>query len=130
MGHLLFRGGMLTAGRCTAWSLLLDTQSSCVVLLVVLGLVRCLRWKMGTKLGRSQLHGQTSRRLFADSVFFVFFTGSEHLTWTYCETPENTELVPAEVYFFWVMGVDTIANDRVKLYNFKYLILHASMFQE
>ena len=37
-------------------SLLLDTQSSCVVLLVVLGLVRCLRWKMGTKLGRSQLH--------------------------------------------------------------------------
>ena len=41
---------------CSAWSLLLDAQSSCVVLLVVLGLVRCLRWKMGTKLGRSQLH--------------------------------------------------------------------------
>ena len=39
-----------------AWSLLLEAQSSCVVLLVVLGLVRCLRWKMGTKLGRSQPH--------------------------------------------------------------------------
>ena len=42
----------------SAWSLLLDAQSSCVVLLVVLGLVRCLRWKMGTKLGRSQLHAR------------------------------------------------------------------------
>ena len=40
----------------SAWSLLLDAQSSCVVLLVVLGLVRCLRWDMATKLGRSQLH--------------------------------------------------------------------------
>ena len=40
----------------SAWSLLLDAQSSCVVLLVVLGRVRCLWWKMGTKLGRSQLH--------------------------------------------------------------------------
>ena len=30
----------------STWSLLLDAQSSCVVLLVVLGLVRCLRWKM------------------------------------------------------------------------------------
>ena len=40
----------------SAWSLLLDAQSSCVVLLVVLGLVRCLRWNIGTKLGRSQLH--------------------------------------------------------------------------
>ena len=39
----------------STWSLLLDAQSSCVVLLVVLGFVRCLRWKMGTKLGRSQL---------------------------------------------------------------------------
>ena len=39
-----------------AWSLLLEAQLSCVVLLVVLGLVRCLRWKMGTKLGRSQPH--------------------------------------------------------------------------
>ena len=39
-----------------AWSLLLEAQSSCVVLLIVLGLVRCLRWKMGTKLGRSQSH--------------------------------------------------------------------------
>ena len=39
-----------------ASSLLLDAQSSCVVFLVVLSLVRCLRWKMGTKLGRSQLH--------------------------------------------------------------------------
>ena len=39
----------------SAWSLLLDAQSPCVVLLVVLGLVRCLRWNMGTKLGRSQL---------------------------------------------------------------------------
>ena len=34
-----------------AWSLLLEAQSSCVVLLVVL-----LRWNMGTKLGRSQPH--------------------------------------------------------------------------
>ena len=40
----------------SAWSLLLDAQSSWVVLLVVLGLVRCLRCNMGTKLGRSQLH--------------------------------------------------------------------------
>ena len=40
----------------STWSLLLDAQSPCVVLLVVLGLFRCLRWKMGTKLGRSQLH--------------------------------------------------------------------------
>ena len=39
-----------------AWSLLLEAQSSCVILLIVLGLVRCLRWKMGTKLGRSQPH--------------------------------------------------------------------------
>ena len=39
----------------STWSLLLDAQSPCVVLLVVLGFVRCLRWKMGTKLGRSQL---------------------------------------------------------------------------
>ena len=38
------------------WSLFLDAQSSCVVLWVVLGLVCCLRWNMGTKLGRSQLH--------------------------------------------------------------------------
>ena len=37
-------------------TLLLEAQSSFVVLLVVLGLVRCLRWKMGTKLGRSQSH--------------------------------------------------------------------------
>ena len=41
---------------CSTWSLLLDAQSSCVVLWVVLGLVRCLRWNMGMKLGRSQLH--------------------------------------------------------------------------
>ena len=40
----------------STWSLFLDAQSSFVVLLVVLGLVRCLRWKMGRKLGRSQLH--------------------------------------------------------------------------
>ena len=40
----------------SAWSLLLDGQSSCVVLWVVLGLVRCLRWNMGTELGRSQQH--------------------------------------------------------------------------
>ena len=38
------------------WSLFLGAQSSCVVLWVVLGLVRCLRWNMGTELGRSQLH--------------------------------------------------------------------------
>ena len=36
--------------------LFLGAQSSCVVLWVVLGLVRCLRWNMGTELGRSQLH--------------------------------------------------------------------------
>ena len=40
----------------SAWSLLVVAQSSCVVLLVVLGLVRCLRWKMGTQLGKSQPH--------------------------------------------------------------------------
>ena len=38
-----------------AWSLLLDAQSPCVVLLVVLGLFRCLWWNMGTKMGGSQL---------------------------------------------------------------------------
>ena len=38
------------------WSLFLGAQSSCVVLWVVLGLVRCLRCNMGTELGRSQLH--------------------------------------------------------------------------
>ena len=37
------------------WSLFLGAQSSCVVLRVVLGLVRCLRWNMGTELGRRQL---------------------------------------------------------------------------
>ena len=42
----------------SAWSLLLDALSSSVVFLVVLGLVRCLRWKMGTKLGRSQLRAE------------------------------------------------------------------------
>ena len=57
MGHLLFRGRNAHSRTWyIAWSLLLDAQSSCVVLLVVLGFVRCLRWKMGTKLGRSQLH--------------------------------------------------------------------------
>ena len=39
-----------------AWSLLLEAQSSCVVLLVVLGLSRSLWWNMGTNLGRSQPH--------------------------------------------------------------------------
>ena len=39
-----------------AWHLLLVAQSFCVVLLAVLGLVRSLWWKMGTMLGRSQLH--------------------------------------------------------------------------
>ena len=35
-----------------AWSLLLEGQSLCVVLLVVLGLVRCLRWKNGYEAGK------------------------------------------------------------------------------
>ena len=52
----------------SAWSLLLDAQSSCVVLLVVLGLVRCLRWKMGTKLGRSQLHVRPHARTVGTSL--------------------------------------------------------------
>ena len=46
-----------------AWYLLLETQSSCVVFLVVLGLGRCLRWKMGAKLGRSQSHVRLVGRL-------------------------------------------------------------------
>ena len=39
-----------------AWLLSMVGQSSRVVILVVLGLVRSLWWNMGTKLGRSQLH--------------------------------------------------------------------------
>ena len=49
----------------SAWSLLLAAKSSCVVFLVVLGLVRYLWWKMGTKLGRSQLHVKLVGRFFS-----------------------------------------------------------------
>ena len=59
-------------------------------------------------------------RLFADPVFLCFFTGSEHLIWTYSESREH-RLGASRSLLFWVMGSTTIANDWVKLYNFKFV---------
>ena len=71
-----------------AWSLLLDSQSSCDVFLVVLGLVPCLRWKMGTKMGRSQSHvrlvGRFSR---ARTTSLAMFRRSSVVSWS--DSPRN-----------------------------------------
>ena len=72
----------------SAWSLLLDAQSSCVVLLVVLGLFRCLRWKMGTKLGRSQLHVRSvgrfsrARTLLCQTPHLPCLGGQSVVSWS------------------------------------------------
>ena len=76
------------------WSLFLGAQSSCVVLWVVLGLVRCLRWNMGTELGRSQLHvrsvgGFSRARTVGTSLLSrldgqVWFLGVTHRAIKWC----------------------------------------------
>ena len=53
----LFRGRMLTAGRCTTHGPCFWAPNHHVwYFWVVLGLARCLRWNTGMELGRSQLH--------------------------------------------------------------------------
>ena len=47
------------------------------------------------------------------------FTGSGHLIWTYCESREH-RVGASRSLLFWVMEL-IIANDRVKLYNFKFV---------